>query len=242
MWVPSSSLGERLWIALLLVVVGCASSPVVRTLPEFRETALNGKRVAFLRLAVSDDLGDARTGIVMSARTRTLATRSACEAVSQGWDAGHVVCLIPGKGEPTTELLEIERLYAEDRPIPSSLLKAVGAGTKSDFILLFRPESVTTVQEISQGKKRNHPNPTGPTWTTSGIHPSRIQTDNETELSYTVSAVLVNLATMKPLRGGLHSGSASRTVKNNVGFAAAPPAAPILAEIMAELGEAVLDD
>jgi hypothetical protein len=69
-----------------------------------------------------------------------------------------------------------------------------------------------------------------------------LRTENETELSYTVSAVLVDLNTMRPVRGGHHSGTASRTVKNNVGFAGAPAAAPLLAEIMSELGEAVLED
>jgi hypothetical protein len=174
----------RFWNALSLVTLvlvgGCASSPVVRNLPEFRESALSGRRVAFVRLAVSDDLGDARTGIVMSARTRTLATLSACASVSRSWSAGRVICLVPSNGEPTAELLELERFYAEAM--------------------------------------------------------------NETKLSYTVSAVLVDLRTMKPLRGALHSRSASRTVKHNVGFAEAPSAAPLLAEIMSELGEAVLDD
>src|SRR5688500_55956 len=119
---PKTKLPAVLALSLVLVA-GCARSPVVRTLPGFRESALNGKRVAFARLAVSDDLGDARTGIVMSARTRTLATRSACEAVSQTWDAGRVVCLLPDTGEPTGALLELERIYAQDRPIPPSLLK-----------------------------------------------------------------------------------------------------------------------
>jgi hypothetical protein len=47
---------------------------------------------------------------------------------------------------------------------------------------------------------------------------------------------------MEPLRGALHSRSASRMVKHNVGFAEPPSAVPLLAEIMSELGEAVLDD
>jgi hypothetical protein len=69
---------RTVWGALMLVLVaGCASAPIVRTLPEFSDAALKGRRVAFVRLAVSDDFGDARTGIVMSARTRTLATQSA---------------------------------------------------------------------------------------------------------------------------------------------------------------------
>jgi hypothetical protein len=240
----------RFWNALSLVTLvlvgGCASSPVVRSLPEFRESALRGRRVAFVRLAVSDDLGDARTGIVMSARTRTLATLSACASVSRTWSAGRVTCLVPSDGEPTAELLELERFYAEDRPVRRSLLRTIHANTKSDFIVLFRPESVETEQHISQWKAlKLIPNSAGPVETTAGMDLPRAQsvhTRNETELSYTVSAVLVDLRIMKPLRGAVHSRSASRTVKRNVGFAEAPSAAPLLAEIMSELGDAVLDD
>ena len=231
----------------LVLVAGCAGSPVVSTLPEFREAALTGKRVAIARLAVSDDFGDARTGIVMSARTRTLATRSACESVSQAWDAGHVVCLVSGKDEPTAELLELERLYAEGRPIPRSLFRTIHVSTKSDFILLFRPEGVDAAQTISQRKNPNpfSPSSGGPVHTTAGMDlPAQqtIHTKNETELSYTVSATLVDLRTTKPLRSALHSGRATRTVKRNVGYAEVPSAVPLLAEIMSALGEAVLDD
>ena len=220
------------------LVWGCTTTqPIVRTLPEFRSGALNGKRIAFVRIAVSDDLGDERTGIVLSAKTRSVATRSACESVSRAWDVGRVVCLVPEEGEPASEILELERLHAKHRPIPHAVMRAVEAQAKSDYLLLFRPESVDTVQEISQNVGKNiYDQAAG------GLQVSPIQTDNETELSYTVSAVLVDFGTLKPLRGALHSGSASRTVKNNLGFATAPPAAPLLAEIMAELGEALLDD
>jgi hypothetical protein len=67
-------------------------------------------------------------------------------------------------------------------------------------------------------------------------------TFNETELSYIVSASLVDLQSGKLLRVGVHSGSAVREVRRNLGFAEPPPAAPILEDVMAELGEAVLDD
>jgi hypothetical protein len=247
-WEVSSSSSYRSWVALSLVLAaGCAGSPVVSTLPEFREAALTGKRVAIARLAVSDDFGDARTGIMMSARTRTLATRSACESLSQAWDAGRVVCLVPGKGEPTAELLELERLYAEGRPIPRSLFGTVLASTKSDFVLLFRPEGVDAAQTIAQWENQNpfFPNPGGPVHTTAGMDlPARqtFHTKNETELSYTVSATLIDLRTTKPLRSAVHSGSASRTVKRNVGYAELPSAVTLLAEIMSSLGEAVLDD
>jgi hypothetical protein len=240
----------HLWSAFsvvtLVLVGGCANSPVVRNLPGFRESALSGGRVAFVRLAVSDDLGDARTGIVMSATTRTRATLSACASVSRTWSAGRVICLVPSNGEPAAELLELERFYAKDRPVRRSLLRTIRAKTNSDFMLLFRPENVETEQNISQTRAlKLFPNSTGPVHTTAGVDLPRAQsihTMNETELSYTVSAVLFDLRTMKPLRGALHSRSASRTVKHNVGFAEAPSAVPLLAEIMSELGKAVLDD
>ena len=71
---------------------------------------------------------------------------------------------------------------------------------------------------------------------------TRVDTTNETELTYTISAALVDLRTGKLLKVGLHSGSASRRVTHNLGFAEPPPAAPILENAMTELGEAVLDD
>jgi hypothetical protein len=67
-------------------------------------------------------------------------------------------------------------------------------------------------------------------------------TSSRTEITYTVSAALVELRTGKLLKVGVHSGSGSRNEEHYMGFAEAPPAVPILATIMSDLGDALLDD
>lgn len=69
-----------------------------------------------------------------------------------------------------------------------------------------------------------------------------IQTKNQTELSYTVSAWLVDTQTGKALKSGIHCDDESRTVKRNLGFAEAPAAEPLLTRILVELSEKMLED
>lgn len=227
------------------VLVGCSSGPVVRTLPDYRSGSLRAKRVLFVRLAVSDDFEDARTGVMLSGRTRSGATREACARVAREWSVGTVVCPPADGDQPISEL---ERLFAKNETIPDRVLRTARARSNADLLLLFRPESVGATQEISQQKLNDDPflGPSGTAIPTSvivsGTHAAPIHTTNETELTYTIAGWLIDLRTGKRLKSGTHSGSASNTVKHNSGFAVAPPAVPLLADIMTDLAEALLEE
>jgi hypothetical protein len=75
-----------------------------------------------------------------------------------------------------------------------------------------------------------------------GTNDVGMETKNETELTYILSGSLFDMQSSKLIKVGVHSGSDSRTVKHNLGFAEPPPVAPILEKIMVKLGEALLDD
>jgi hypothetical protein len=156
------------------------------------------------------------------------------------------------QGAAEAALGRVQRLFALDQPIPADVWQGLRAASKATHAILFRPEAVSSSREVSQSTELRSPIlmiGTGGLLATTALVSSlaaagtaRTVTSNETELNYVVSASLVDLRSGKLLRVGLHSGGASREVKRNLGFAEPPPAAPILEDIMVELGDAVLDD
>jgi hypothetical protein len=150
-------------------------------------------------------------------------------------------------------LVEIENLFARDKPIPKSALTALRASSKAQYALLFRPESVSSSHEVSR-ELNFHTTPllhggglavlgtSAVVAAIVGVNTAHYKTVSDAELSYTLSASLVDLDTGALLKVGVFSGSASRTEKRSLGFAETPPAAPILEEIMVSLGDEVLDE
>lgn len=228
------------------------SGPEVQRTKHYAGKTLAGKRVVFVPLAVSDALGDERTGIMLSDKTRSLASASACQEISQSWGDGTLLCVHERAGKRAPELVEVELLFALDKPIPESAWTALRDKSKAQYALLFRPEGVSSSNEVDRELDFfSTPLVAGSAATLGtsavvaaivGASTVRHKTVSETEVTYTLSASLVDLHTGELLKVGVYSGSDSRTEERSLGFAEAPPAAPILEDIMVSLGEEVLDD
>jgi hypothetical protein len=238
-------------LACSAVLVACGAAPQVRATTDYRDGALEGRRVVLVPLAVSDDLDDERTGIMLSERTRGVASARACKRIEEAWSDGTLVCLDGQGTKGPSALAELELLFALDRPVPVDVLQNVRKASKADHALLFRPESVSSSRETSSKLKGSAGGlvGSGAVLATSAVVSAIIATStirevtvSDTELGYTLSASLVDLRTGKVLKVGVHSGSDSRKTERNLGFAEPPPAAPILEDIMVDLGEDVLDD
>jgi hypothetical protein len=220
-------------------LAGCASGPKVWTEPAYPVGGIGGKRVLFARLAVSDDFEDARTGVMLSGRTRSASAREACSRTARAWTDGSIACFLT---RDEGAISELELLFAKDQGIPAKIWQSVRAGSNADLMLLFRPESAGAIQDIEQAKVDSDNTAVSTSTIVSGTHAAPIQTTNETERTYTISASLFDLRSGKPLKRGVHSGSASRTEKHYAGIAPAPDAVPLLADIMTELARALLDE
>ncbi|HEY3501063.1 MAG TPA: hypothetical protein VGK73_40495 [Polyangiaceae bacterium] len=233
-----------------VMCAGCGAAPQVRSTADYRGRSLEGSRVVLIPLAVSDDLGDERTGIVLSARTRYHASAAACATIAESWSEGKLVCLDPG-GTAHAVFQELERHFARDEPIPERVWQSVRNASGATHAILFRPESVSSSRE-NHSDLRGSPIVlvgSGAMLATTALvstiltaSTARQVTVSSTELSYTVSASLIDMQSGKLLKVGVHSGSASRQSERQLGFAEAPPAAPLLEEIMVGLGESVLED
>jgi hypothetical protein len=220
-------------------LAGCASGPKVWTEPAYQAGGLSGRRVLFARLAVSDDFEDARTGVMLSGRTRSASAREACSRTARAWTSGRIACFSTGDDATISEL---ELLFAKDQSIPARVWASVRAASNADLLLLFRPESAEATQDIEQAKLDSDDTAVSTSTIVSGTHAAPIQTTNETERTYTISASLFDLRSGKPLKRGVHSGSASRTEKHYAGIAPAPDAVPLLADIMTDLARALLEE
>jgi hypothetical protein len=238
-------------VVVLALAGGCGGGPQVKATSDYRATALVGHRVLFVPLAVSDDLGDKRTGVVLSRGTCDLASASACGTASKSWSDGGLVCPEAKALKESTEVSETMQHFALDEPIPADLWRRLQGRFQADYALLFRPEGVSSSKDVEHEyltrKDRNQAVGLG---AVSGgllgavIASNRTEhskTTSDAELSYTVSAALVDMRTGRLLKVGVNSGSASKTVHRDVGVAETPPAAPLLEKILTELAEEVLD-
>ena len=234
-----------------VVSVGCGGAPQVKTTAAYQPQAMREARVLVVPLAVSDELGDARTGIVLSDQARGLASDASCKTMAGDSSAHPVVCVDQRAVARSPALTELERLFALDQPIPAELWQSVRRISGAKQALLFRPESVSSSHDVSKELKGSAGALIGggAVLATSALVSAIIGastihqvTVSNTEVRYTVSASLVDMQSGRLLKVGVHSGSDSRKVKRNLGFAEPPPAAPLLERIMVELGEKVLDD
>ena len=217
----------------LTALVACGGGPQVKTTPDYAPKVLAGHRVLLVPLAMSDDLGDKRTGIVLSSETRRLASTNACSALARSSREGSVVC--PEASADAKVLSEIEQKFALDEPVAAELWSELRSGFQTDYAFLFRPESVSSSNEVTTNATREERARERAGRVFSGAQTfgalgavlggtSTVErhTTSDTELGYTVSAVLVDMRSMKVLKVGVHSASASKTVNRNLGYAEAP--------------------
>jgi len=200
--------------------------------------------VLLVPLAVSDPLGDERTGIVLSDAARVSASAGACRRITEDRGDVEVVCVAAQKSPVISEL---ELLFARDQRIPSRVWAQLRSEYGTEYALLFRPESVQSSQQVGRlgnvsGTSPDKPLATAIFVSSLFVNQDRTTTVNHTEISYTLSASLVRGVDGKLLKVGVHSGSASRLVEHNEGVAEAPAIEPLLESIMVDLTEDVLDD
>src|SRR4051812_20311889 len=69
-----------LCVACLILTPHCAPGANVQSAPQFSGSSLKSRGVLILPIAVTDDFGDERTGIVLDHESREQATRQACSS------------------------------------------------------------------------------------------------------------------------------------------------------------------
>jgi len=231
---------------------GCGGGPQIKATSEYRAEALRGRRILLVPLAMSDELGDERTGIVLSVATRVEANKRACKEVAKDLEGYQVVCIDSEKSTRAEKLTELQRRFALEQPIAPTLLKGIASDFGADYALLFRPESVSSTHEVTRDKEFSEADQAA-SHVASGllispagllglgtVHRPRTTTTSDTELSYTISGTLLDMRSAKVLKVGVNSGSEEKSVDRNLGYAEAPPAAPLLAGIIVDLAEALL--
>lgn len=244
--------------AVAIAVAACGGGPQIKITPDYQSKACAGQRVLLVPLAVSDDLGDQRTGIVLSEDTRRAASEGACTKLAHEWERGTLVCPPLAPATKPSTLNDLERAFALGAAIPPALWQSLRGSFHADYALLFRPENVSSDNQVERsGPSKEYP--AARVGVAAALSPGMLvgalfgvaatsdrkpeaHTKNRTELNYTVSATLLDMRTRKVLKVGLNQGSAAQTVDRNLGYAEAPPVVPLLEKIMVPLGEQMLED
>lgn len=257
-------LGRRtLSASIALTAAACGGGPQVKATPNYTPKACEGQRVLLVPIAVSDDLGDRRTGVVLSDNARRVASEATCTQLAKSWSKGTLVCPpFDVTGKPAA-LSELERAFALDAPVPPTVWQTLRGGFQADYALLFRPENVSASNQVERDAPAKGDTAAAARGFTVGVaalvSPAALvgallggaaaserkpeaTTSNRTELNYTLSATLLDMRSGNVLKVGVNQGSAKRDVPRNLGYAEPPPIAPLLEEIMVPLGERMLDD
>jgi hypothetical protein len=237
-------------VALAGLVAACGVSPEVKSTANYRPETFEDRPVVLLPIAVSDPLGDERTGVVLSDGTRQHASEVACKAAQEEHRAGRISC--PDQVARSSDALQrVERSFALDEPIKREDLAELSALSGAEYALLFRPEGVHSTRKVTRSERYDAfgagAGPPGVALATSALLTGMTlrkvtRTKNGTQVTYVLSASLIELKTGKLLKVGLHSGVAGRTVKRNLGYGEGPPMSPLLQEILVELTDAVLEE
>jgi hypothetical protein len=227
------------------VVLACREPPKIQSSADYHEDALMGRIVLVVPLVTSSELGDDRTGVVLSDVARFGASAAFCTQAIKEYERGRIVCANEEQSRTQPALAELERQFAHAEPIAPATLHAVQNVFQVDFALLFRPEYARSSREVSRhwipggslGSDGSHNDPRHCATTNTCV-----TTRNNTYTTYVVSSVLVDLRTGKTLRSGTLSDHASRTVGRDLGYAEPAPAEPVLKSIMIRLGLSMLGD
>jgi hypothetical protein len=239
----------RLFACLTVIVslsssmIGCRQ-PHMRTFARFKAISLKGQKVLVLPLAVSDDLGDERTGIILDDVTVAVTGRAACAHARQVREDIKIVCFDEVPKQASAFVSDVVLRFAGDEPIDQQTLDELATRTGANILVVFRPESVavgvTIVQPVTVVMNGS-----------SGYLQDSGKPYRSVEREYTVSTELIELRSGLLLRSGDHGASAT----GNSGMRGpndlsdylppgvnAPDAAPTLSEIMNELLDTLLDE
>ena len=247
--------------ALALALTSCGGGPQIQVTADYKPQTCVGQRVLLVPLAVSDDLGDQRTGVVLASDARSSASEAACSKLAQGWSKGTLICPPFDAEKKPSSLMDLEKAFALDAPVAPALWEALRGNFNADYALMFRPENVSSSNHVDRdAPSKDSPAARGAVVGAAAlVSPGMLvgaligagansdrkpeaSTKSRTELNYTVSATLLDMRSGKVLKVGLNQGSAAQTVPRNLGYAEAPPVVPLLEKIMVPLGEEMLAD
>lgn len=239
---------------------GCKASAAVQKRPGFEVSELREKQIVLMPLAITSDLGDDRTGIVLDYGSVRDSGMAACEHARESFAHVTIKCfhdrsLIASRPVLNDLLLR----FARNQPIPAQTCQALSKGSGAAFALLFRPERVTATREGATGGAPNshdvplsqsyNPNAS---WTANvagnaignmlgGLLVLALTGDGgagrtTTTRSYAVSAILVDLRSCEAVAAGARVSTGKRASEEH------PAPAPILTEAMTALSSAIIDD
>jgi hypothetical protein len=240
----SSVAWSLLGIGCLVLGTHCASSAKIRSAPNFSGESLKRRAVLILPIAVTDDFGDERTGVVLDRESRERATKLACDSASGMRDDIQVLCFDrPELAKSTAFLKELLLEYARDRAIPAERWRELEQRTGASFVLLFRPEGARASQSVSKAGNGVSPKviavssfapiPFVVTPPMEGVGP---KVDSvKTSRTYTLSSFLIDLREAKVVRTGMQSAEASTSTTE------APDAPGHLHGIMRDLMKGLLE-
>jgi hypothetical protein len=232
-------------LATCFFATHCASGRRVQTVPNFSGGSLKSRALLILPIAVTDDFGDERTGIVLDHESRERATKQACDSASELRGDIKIVCFDrPELAKSSAFLEEILFDYARDKTIPAERWRELERRTGAGFVLLFRPEGVRASQEVSKGSKGVGPIfiPLSSVTPVPGVITPPIESVGpkvesvRTSRTYTLSSSLVDLQNARIVRTGRQTAGASTST------AEAPDAPAHIHGIVRDLIEGMLDD
>jgi len=235
-----------LCFACWLLATGCASSARVRTVSNFSGAALESRVLLILPIAVTDDFGDERTGIVLDHQSREQATKLACDSAADVRDDIRIVCFDhPALAKSAVFLKDLLLEYARGGAIPAKRWRDLEQKTGASYVLLFRPEAVRASQEVSKASPGVSPklipipvpNVTPmPFVLTPPMESVGPKVDSvKTSRTYTLSSSLVDLREAKVVRTGVQS------AEDSTSTAEAPDASKHLHGIMRDLMKGLLE-
>jgi hypothetical protein len=222
----------------------CASSAKIRSAPDFDGASLKSRAVLILPVAVTDDFGDERTGVVLDHESRERATKLACDSASEMRSDLKVMCFDrPELAKSSGFMNELLLDYARGRAIPAERWRELERKTGASFVLLFRPEGARASQEVSKPGNGIQPRvfalssvapiPFIVTPPMEGVGPKVGSVT--TSRTYTLSSFLVDLRAAKVVRTGIRSAEASTSTTE------APDAPAHLHGIMRDLMKGLLE-
>jgi hypothetical protein len=224
-----------------LLLLGCVQQGKIDDASDDDADLFRGRVVMVLPLATSGELGDERTGIILTDVARFTASAASCEHLVKRIPEVRIVCVNAELSRSEPSLAELETQFALDKSLKPETLTAVQQRFKADFVLLFRPEAVNSSREVVRirgllPREGSSQNDTFACSTkTCGV------TRNSTETTYVVSSVLVELRSGTILKRSEQSESAERTVGRDLGYGESGPIEPLLEKAMSELAQTMLE-
>jgi hypothetical protein len=138
-------------MAVAATLAACRSGLHCFTSAEsFRRADLKDQAILLLPVAVTDELGDDRTGIVLDRSSRHRAARLACDAGPKIREDVRIVCFDDPSIAASPALRDVYTQFARDVPISLERLHEIARSSGASFALLFRPEDVHASTRVTR--------------------------------------------------------------------------------------------